>query len=276
MSLELLVVEIDDDVQGEAWTVKDLNVLSKIIAVITLGQAQHAARIIAQLEPLAPALSHADLFAGARGQLRIKGDTESKRDVSRHHRDGFLFECISWIVARNQNLMGAYLKDPHISATSQGLDGLMIQINEAGTGIKSATIFEDKCTNSPRDKFRDEVMPTFTAHHENRRSRELVANAVSLLKESGLDATAATRAAAAILSKEFRNYRAALTVGNGYKTAGKRKDLFKGYNLLGGITKSQRIGAVFIFDGDLRDWFEKLASGATLKLHDFQAGGIDV
>lgn len=46
------VVEVDDDVCGLVWSVNDLNELSKLIAVIALGQAQHAARIIVELEPV--------------------------------------------------------------------------------------------------------------------------------------------------------------------------------------------------------------------------------
>ena len=35
-------------------------------------------------------------------------------------------------------------------------------------------------------------MPTFAEHHASKRKRDLVANAVSLIKESGLNGTAAT------------------------------------------------------------------------------------
>ncbi len=58
------LVEIDDHVTGYVWSVADLAELSRVIAVIALGQAQHAARIIEELELHGPAFSDADLYAG--------------------------------------------------------------------------------------------------------------------------------------------------------------------------------------------------------------------
>lgn len=69
-------VDVDDNVQGQIWSVKDLDKLAKLIAVIALGQAQHAAWIIQELEPYGPAISDVNLYIGAKGQIRIRGDTE--------------------------------------------------------------------------------------------------------------------------------------------------------------------------------------------------------
>ncbi|CAB3922717.1 hypothetical protein LMG3410_05567 [Achromobacter aegrifaciens] len=267
-------VNVDDDVSGLLWSVNDLDDLSKLIAVITLGQAQHAARIIRELEPNGPAFSDADLYAGARGQMRIRGNSEAQREVSRYHRDGFLFECISWITARQSATDRTFLKDPHISSTTQGLDGLSIKMHPVEPIVVGVTIFEDKCTENPRDKFRDEIMPTFTEHHENKRSRDLVANAVSLIKEGGLNGTEATRAASRVLDRQYRIYRAALTVDSTLATPGKRKNLFKGYNSLAHITKDQRIGAMLVIDGDLRDWFQDLANNVIGAVDKFEADNV--
>lgn len=264
-------VTVDDDVCGLLWSINDLNDLSKLIAVIALGQAQHAARIIHQLEPNEPALSDINLYAGAREQMRIHGKNEAQREVSRYHRDGFLFECISWITARQSATDRTFLKDPHISSTTQGLDGLSIRMHPVEPVVMGVTIFEDKCTDNPRNKFRDEIMPTFTEHHENKRSRDLVANAVSLIKEGGLNGTEATRAAARVLDSKYRTYRAALTVDSSITTPIKRKKLFKGYNNLTRITKDQRIGAMLVIDGDLREWFQDLANNVISALNEFEA-----
>lgn len=267
-------VPIDNDVVGLKWTVDDFDELAKLIAIITLGQAEHAGRIIRELEPNGPALLDAQLFAGARGQLKIRGDTDEKKKVSKYHRDGFLFECISWIVARQTASERTFLKDPHITSTSQGLDGLMIEMHPTEPVVLQATIFEDKCTENPRNKFQQEVMPTFIDHHEGKRSRELVANAVSLIKESGLNGTAATSAAARVLDKQFRTYRAALTVESTVNSAAMRTKLFKGYKDLANITQEQRLGATFVVDGPLREWFQSLADHAITALNDFEAADV--
>ena len=263
-------MEIDDDVTGLLWSVGDFGDLAKLIAVIALGQAQHAARIIQALELHGPALSDAELFAGAKGQMRIRGTTEPQRDVSRYHRDGFLFECMSWIIARQSANDRTFLKDPHISATTQGLDGLSIEMHNVEPEIVGVTIFEDKCTENPRQKFQQEILATFAEHHASKRKRDLVANAVSLIKESGLNGTAATIAAARVLDKQFRTYRAALTVGSGIATTVKRKKLFKGYDGLADISKDQRVGATLVVDGDLRIWFQEVADKVIEALEEFE------
>ncbi|RWL47625.1 MAG: hypothetical protein EOR60_08525 [Mesorhizobium sp.] len=266
--------EVDDDVSGLLWSINDLSELSKLIAVIALGQAQHAARIIRELEPHGPALSDSDLFAGARGQMQIRGETDEQRKVSRYHRDGFLFECISWIVARQTATDRTYLRDPHISATTQGLDGLSIEMDPKEPIVVKTTIFEDKCTENPRQKFQQEILPTFEEHHACKRKRDLVANAVSLIKDSGLNGTAATLAAARVLDNQFRTYRAALTVGPAITTTQRLKRLFKGYSNLADITKAQRIGATLVIDGDLREWFKELAKEVVNSLLEFEADNV--
>lgn len=267
-------MEVDDDVTGLLWSVDDLDALAKLVAVIALGQAQHAARIIQELEPHGPALSDADLYAGAKGQMRIRGDTDAQRDTSRYHRDGFLFECMSWIIARQTTTDRTFLKDPHISATTQGLDGLAIEMDPNEPVMIGATIFEDKCTEYPRQKFQQEIMPTFAEHHASKRKRDLVANAVSLIKESGLNGTAATKAAARVLDKGFRTYRASLTVDARINTTQKRKKLFKGYSDLADIQKAQRVGATLVVDGDLREWFQELADSVIAALQQFEADNV--
>lgn len=264
-------MEVDDDVSGLLWTIDNIGELAKLIAVIALGQAQHAARIIRELEPHGPALSDAELYGGAKGQMRVRGETEAQKDTSRYHRDGFLFECMSWIVARQTSSDRTFLKDPHISATTQGLDGLAIEMDPTKPIMISATIFEDKCTENPRQKFQQEIMQTFAEHHASKRKRDLVANAVSLIRESGLNGTDATKAAARVLDKKSRTYRASLTVGTSIASTDKRKKLFKGYNGLADITKAQRIGATLVIDGDLRSWFQKLADGVIEALEQFEA-----
>lgn len=275
MPIESQIVEIDDDVTGWRWSVDDKEYLAKLIAIITLGQASHAARIIQELEPYSTIVSHTQLFAGARGQLVLRGATEKEKNAHRFHRDGFLFECISWIVARREGNDRTYLKDPHISATTQGLDGLIIELETNEAVIKQATICEDKCTKSPRTKFKTEVLSTFAEHHSgDKRSRELLASTIALISASGLDGTAATRAAAAVFDKNLRVYRAALTATDAHDNVTKRKALFKGYSALDEITKAQRIGATFIVEGDLRLWFQELADLSIEELNKLEADDV--
>lgn len=262
-------VAVDANVSGLTWTVGDLGALARLIAIVLLGQSQHAARIIAALEPEGPAFSDLDLIADARMQMRIRGASEDERKVSRFHRDGFLFECMSWIVARQGADERTFLKDPHIDATSHGLDGLIVELHPINPEIRRATICEDKCTTNARRLFKREVMRAFGEHHNNKRARDLLANTAAIIRESGLNGTDANRAAARVLKKSFRSYRAALTTG--VLAGNRRVRLFRGFDELDGITQAQRIGATFEIVGDIRDWFQALADAVIAALDEFAA-----
>lgn len=261
-------VTVDKDVAGLSWEVTDLNELAKLIAVVAVGQSAHAARILEQLEPNRPAFSDSFMDADACEQLTIKSGLSAKGEMAaRAHRDGFLFECISWIITRQGANGRTFLKDPHTSPTSQGLDGLVIELDFKTQTIKAVTICEDKCTANPSKLFSSQVMKTFREHHGRKmRSRELLTTAVDLIKTGFPDQTAATRAAAKVSDLSCRIYRAALTVDSSINTASQRASLFKGYSSLAGITQGQRIGATFMITDDLRDWFQQLADAVITEI----------
>lgn len=246
---------------GLRWEVSDADSLARIIAIIAMGQAVHAARIIIDLSPVAPAINEEALREDAILRLSIKGDTQDAQDASRWHRDGLIFEAISWIAARQVADGEVLLKDPHISATTQGLDGLMIELDEEGTAITRATIFEDKCSGDPRRKFRDEVLPAFEVYHRNKRASDLVAAAATLIAAK-LTGTAATMAAARVLDLQYRAYRAGLTIEPGRDSEKGRAALFKDYETLDKIADTQRIGATFVIGEALREWIDALAAQA--------------
>ncbi|MED2010909.1 hypothetical protein P4V39_22840 [Brevibacillus borstelensis] len=264
-------VDVDDHVTGNLWTVDDIHELAKYIAVIALGQAEHAAEIIHELGTVVPVRSRSEFYQEAREQLRIRGTTTKQIEVSRFHRDGFLFECISWIVAHQTADGNTFLKDPHISSTTQGLDGLIIQMDPVEKVVLHTTICEDKCTENPRKMFRDKVLSAFTEHHQNKRGPDLLANAVTLIRHSGLRGTQATLAAEKVYDITCRTYRAALTVNSNTCNADELQKLFKGYDELKDISKAQRIGATFIVPGKLRDWFQELADHVIAALDEFEA-----
>lgn len=152
------------------------------------------------------------------------------------------------------------MRDPHIKSTTQGIDGLMIELTSSASEVSCATIFEDKCSEDPRRIFRNDVMKAFIDHHQNFRGPDLVAAAAALIKESGMDGTAAVKAAARVLDLAYRRYRASLAVTADHDFEQARAALFKGYDKLSGVNAEQRLGATFIVNGDLRGWFDTLAS----------------
>ena len=255
-------VAVDASCTGNRWTSDNLDLLARIIAIIAMGQAAHAARIINGLLPAEPALDHEALRANAKRQLTVSGTTAEQKQVRRYHRDGLIFEAISWAAARQQTGGKALLRDPHVSATTQGLDGLMIEMDAEQAEVTRATIFEDKCSENPDNTFRYKIMPAFKAHHENARASDLVATAAALLEKAGLDGTSAAKAAARVLDKAYRAYRGSLAVTTADDSLKRRQDVFKTYVELDGIDPAQRVGAVLITSENLRDWFDELAGRA--------------
>jgi hypothetical protein len=141
--LKVEAVEVDAHCVGSRWTTVNKDELERIVAIVAMGQATHAAQIITELSPAATAITHQALIDNAKASFSIKGDTDSKRDVSRYHRDGLIFKVISWAAAQQAAASKILMRDPHVSSTTQGLDGLMIELDADGS-IKRAIIFEDK------------------------------------------------------------------------------------------------------------------------------------
>jgi hypothetical protein len=268
-------VPVDDHCVGDRWTAHDETQLARLIGIIAMGQAAHAAHILSELLPAAPAFTDGDLRREAKARLTVQEDKKKPRmGYPRWQRDGFIFEAVSWIAARQALGQCALLKDPHVNATSQGLDGLMIELADDKSKVSRTTVFEDKCTDNPRETFLQKVIPAFLERHQNKRGAELVAAASVLLRMAGIDEAAAARLSAAVMNRKQRTYRAAFALTEDHDSQEARERLFKGYDVLDGISAEQRVGAGLIVTGDLRDWFDALALQAIAFLDELETSEV--
>lgn len=264
-------VPIDNHCSGDRWSAQDETQLARLIAIIAMGQAAYAAYILKELIPATPAIADDDLRRDAKVRLTVQEDGKKPRmGYPRWQRDGFIFEAISWIAARQDNGERAFLKYPNFSATSQGLDGLMIELSDDKSNIVMTTIFEDKCTDNPRQTFLKKVIPALLERHQNKRSAELVAAASALLRMAGIGEPADARLAAAVMDRNQRRYRAAFALTKEHDSQEEREKLFKGYDALTGISAKQRVGASLIVSGKLREWFDALALKAIVYLDELE------
>jgi hypothetical protein len=272
--LRISTVPIDHACIGDRWSAEDDTKLARLIAVVAMGQAAHAAAILRALVPAGPAFTNADLQREAKIKLTAQDDGTSPRvGYPTWQRDGLIFEVISWIAARQSSGGRALLKDPHVSATSQGIDGLMLELAEDKSSVIMTTIFEDKCTTDPRDTFRDKVIPSFLQHHRNQRSAEVVAAASVLLRMAGFVDHVAAQLSEAVTDRKSRRYRAAFALPEREDNQESLAKLFKGYEVLDGIMADQRVGASLIVNGDLREWFAALAEQAIAYLDELNGEG---
>lgn len=268
---------IDADCTGERWQVLDDEQLARLIAIIAMGQAAQASHILAELIPAAPAFTIPELRAEAKVKLSVQEEKKTPRTgYPRWQRDGFMFEAISWIAARQVHGANAYMKDPHVSATTQGLDGLMLELSDDKAQIERTTVFEDKCTDDPVSTFKNKVIPAFRDRHDNRRSAEIIAVATTLLGRAGISDGEAAKLAAAVTDRTKRRYRAAFAVTEELDNDEGRQGIFAGYNEINDIDQSQRLGACLVVPHKVRDWFDQLAALAVAYIETLDEGGADV
>lgn len=268
---------INDDCTGERWQVLDDEQLARLIAIIAMGQAARAGHILSELLPATPAFTIPELTAEAKIRLTVQEEKQEPRiGYPRWQRDGFMFEAISWIAARQVYGTSAFMKDPHVSATSQGLDGLMLELATEKKHITRTTVFEDKCSDNPISTFKNKVIPAFRDRHDNKRSAEIVAAATALLGKAGIDEGIAAELAAAVTDRSKRRYRAAFAVTTDLDSAEGRSELFAGYDEISNIAQAQRLGACLVVAPKMRDWFDNLANKAVAYLETLNDGGADV
>lgn len=260
MPITSSIVEVSDDCVGNRWVIDDEDELASLVAFVTKAQAIHAQNILAGI------VSEAIMFEPVQEQqikqsaidaLTVPKDAagNEERGTAKWHRDGILFEAISWIVAR-KHFPEALLRDPHISPTTQGLDGLMIVLSPDMEEVVSTIIFEDKCVDDPTDTFRYKTLPALLRFHVD--SRKLLESASTIL-QTAIPVAKRPSMAAKSISSSVRGYRASFPIPPSMDNLPGRAGIFDRYNQIAGIAKERRIGGMFPATEDIRVWFEQFA-----------------
>jgi hypothetical protein len=255
MTLTLSQINHGDLCHGWSWVIQDEEKLAQQVARVALGQFRHVSKILAGVETTDPTTTH-DHAADAIDLLTVlKGDDP-------WHRDGWIFQTISWLAAHQQS-HGAVTRPPHIIKAHKGFDGLQLQLTEDGKSIVAVTIFEDKATDNPRETIRKDVWPGITALESGKRVNQLTHDVSAALEAQKylnpeLDIDAAINN---ILWKEARRYRVSITVGETHSGPQARKRLFKGFDdSAPGHVDRRRAETIHI--PELRKWMQTFADRA--------------
>jgi hypothetical protein len=227
------------------------------VARIAVGQYRHVAKILLGEGATATAVTQS-AKADAIGLLTLKRDEEP------WHRDGWLFQAISWIAAHNTS--GVAIRAPHLIKAHKGFDGLKLELSAAGEVI-AVIIFEDKATEHPRKTIRKDVWPGIAKLEQGERTNELCQEVSSLLEAQlktfpQLNVDAAVQQ---IVWKEARRYRIAITVDKPHLTAAMRNGLFKDYDTYAPGDMARR-GAETMCLPDLRPWMQTFADKVIAKI----------
>ena len=262
MPITATTVPIDSNSIGDKWIINDEAELARLVGLVLKCEFGHAEAILQNI-PVSTIMYTASQEASVKANV-IKALTlvidpltgKETRNTKKWHRDGVLFETISWIVARKYSSPETLLRDPHIDPTTQGLDGLMIELNAAKDDVVATTVLEDKCTEKAEYTFSYVTMPALKKHHVEH--RKVLESATSLLRQE-FKAGALSAMAAKTIGMGVRKYRSSLTIEHSEDNTTDRQRVFKKYNELIGISQSARIGCTLLTGSDMRDWFEDFA-----------------
>jgi hypothetical protein len=167
------------------------------------------------------------------------------------HRDGWLFQFVSWIVCFQQN-PDLVVRNPQPRPADKGFDGLAIYLENSS--VQHLLISEDKATNNPRKKILEEVFPEFDRHENGERDNELRAEIATLLEQrSDIDLDGMMESADWLTNKRYR-----ASVATSRRKVGPRTDIFADYedHVIG--DQERRYANLYIHD-DLRSFFHDLS-----------------
>src|SRR5882724_10388749 len=119
MPISALPVEVSN-ITGFVWKITDEDQLARLVARVYLGHAHHVEKILAKLGPKSKAPpAKRNAVKSAKALLKIDAI----------HRDGLLFQTISWVVAQScSTFKGSVIKLPHLIPAHKGFDGLQIRL----------------------------------------------------------------------------------------------------------------------------------------------------
>lgn len=248
VSIALVPFDQGDLLYGWSWVIKDEDALARQIAIVSLGQSRHVERILAGAMLARPSTTTSSAAAASK-MVTVQGKDPS-------HRDGWLFQVISWIAAHGAT-PGGLIRSPQMQLADKGFDGLQLELDDTNQVVTGAIVFEDKATENPRSTIREEVWQSFSRIEAGERDNVLTAEVTTLL--STRPSIDPDRAIQNVLWKAVRRYRVSITINEGYATEAGRKNLFKGYDVVASGEPKRRRGETLQIPS-LRSWMAHLAT----------------
>jgi hypothetical protein len=247
---------------GSVWTVADPDMLAEVCAQILIGRALHASMI---LDGVHPAGTPPIVSVALKEKLRM--ELHPQTDPKIWHRDGLLFETISWVAARLTATVNDAISDPHLKATNQGTDCVKVTIDPETRTLTRATVYEYKCTTNWRQLFSQDVLAAFREYVSGERDNQLAQAAITLLISLGLAPQERNAAYDELVRTRPLAFEASLTVAPSGFTAEQRLALFGGYDAIAGDIAT-RGGNTMPLD-DVRAWFAAFSARVWARIEAF-------
>lgn len=245
-----------EECYGYQWLVKHEDYLAYLVAKLLLGQYRHVQKILANDDPQDAAL------IGAAGIDDLIQKMTASTEYDKYHRDGWVFQMITWIAAKliEPGLMSA---PPQSQSAMPGLDNLFVRTE--GNKITQVVIGEDKATENERSTIRDKVWPELEEFETGKRDHELLNEITPILERSNGELNV-DECLINLFWNQIRAYRICITVEHS-KDEKTRKSLFKGFNKIASGPIERRCAETFVV-GNLRQWMDSLCSKIVHKLRE--------
>lgn len=250
MPLTLTPIDHDELCHGWRWVIADEADLARKVAMVTLGQYRHVAQILAGIDKK-PMPTRKEAAAAAIERLTVPTGSDA------WHRDGWVFQTISWIAAHRTE-KGVVARAPHAIAAHKGFDGMQLRLDKRGTSVTAVVIFEDKATDNPRKTVREDVWDGIRLLEKGERMPELIQDATTILEaqQRHFPALDVDDAIETILWDEVRQYRVSITTSDTHAKDTARKRLFKGFDKVAPGGAHRRRADTLHVD-DLREWMKE-------------------
>jgi hypothetical protein len=262
LALQISTFPSSPQCDGTQWVVTDIDQLASLAALVLVGRAKHAANIINGSRRIPGVVPDS-----VKTIVQLQLDVTPGADPS--HRDGLLFEIISWIAIQQTAGPNDLISDPHLKSTQQGIDTLRITFDSNARTLTRATICEQKCTINPRKKFKKEVLPSFEKYWNGERDPELVQSATGLLSRYSLTDEEQLELYDVLLQERPLSFRASLTVAPSPYLESKCVKLFKDFESIP-VPFADRLGDTFP-QMETRKWFNDFAK---IVLSKIEAGDV--
>lgn len=224
------------------WTVANDVSFIEALAWLYVQKHAHAVAVIRELEPGAATFIGKEIenaiavlgykisdlaaaLASANEDVKMKARRALATRVA--HRDGLLFQHISWLAARLQ-FPTAEATAPHVRQADKGFDGFLLEHDTEGAGLSKVILCEDKASTDPRALVTSQIWPEIRAILAGDKDREIGAAVSALL--SNLPPEKREQVIAATVWSRAKHFRVALAAGDDQLKNDSYAHLFDGFD----------------------------------------------
>lgn len=208
---------------GYTWRIDDPEFLAARVAELLLGYHFH---VVDVLNGTAGKGFARPRMANVQHKLDLLELTTGS-ETERWHRDGWVFQMISWVAAQREADGEVLIRAPQCRPADKGLDGLLVELSVPSGTAATVVVCEDKATKNPRGMIRDKVWPEILDFEDGARDAE-VNSEVTALATQVTDEARRRDIIDALWHGEL-HYRVSITIPDGGDDAASREALFEGF-----------------------------------------------